>query len=163
MHTQILANNKLIFRHRLTENNFFLLACLLCGLPVWLTHFPPMVDLPQHAAQVSLFLNLGNPDFPFSNQFQLKFIYTLSAGLHSYCCCYPAAGDSGGLQAGDLACSGRLCAVLPISSAPDGGRPLLGMAYISGAVRFRLPVGLPELSDCNARRYFVSRSGMANR
>jgi len=31
-----------------------------------------MVDLPQHAAQISLFLNLGNPDFPFSNEFQLK-------------------------------------------------------------------------------------------
>lgn len=31
-----------------------------------------MVDLPQHAAQISLFLNLGNPDFSFANEFQLN-------------------------------------------------------------------------------------------
>lgn len=54
------------------EKYFFLLACLLCGLPVWLPHFPPMVDIPQHAAQVSLFLNLGKPGFPFSEQFQVN-------------------------------------------------------------------------------------------
>lgn len=72
MPEQAAANDKLNFLHRFTENHFFLLACLLCGLPVWLPHFPPMVDLPQHAAQISLFLNLGKPDFPFSNEFQLN-------------------------------------------------------------------------------------------
>ena len=70
MHFVNAPSNKSVFRSYLTENNLFLLACVLCGLPVWLPHFPPMVDLPQHAAQVSLFLNLGNPDFPFSDQFQ---------------------------------------------------------------------------------------------
>lgn len=53
------------------EKWLFLLACLLCGLPVWLPQVPPMVDLPQHAAQISMFLNLGKPDFPFSNEFEL--------------------------------------------------------------------------------------------
>jgi len=56
----------------LSERNFFLLACLLCGLPVWLPDFPPMADLPQHAAQISLFLNLWDSDFPFSEQFELN-------------------------------------------------------------------------------------------
>jgi hypothetical protein len=72
MPPQITASDKLILRHWFTEDKFFLLACLLCGLPVWLPHFPPMVDLPQHAAQISLLLNMGNPDFPFSDQFQLN-------------------------------------------------------------------------------------------
>jgi len=67
----IIARAKLALQRLATENNLFLLACLLCGLPVWLPHFPPMTDIPQHAAMVSLFLNLGNPDFPFANEFQL--------------------------------------------------------------------------------------------
>jgi len=68
----IAENFQSLIRRQLTESNFFLLACLLCTLPVWLPHFPPMADLPQHAALISLFLNLGNPDFPFSNEFQLN-------------------------------------------------------------------------------------------
>ena len=31
-----------------------------------------MVDLPQHAALISLFLNMGNPDFAFHNEFQIN-------------------------------------------------------------------------------------------
>lgn len=60
------------FPHLIVERNLFFLACLLCGLPVWLPLFPPMVDLPQHASQISLLLNLGKPDFPFANEFQLN-------------------------------------------------------------------------------------------
>jgi hypothetical protein len=61
----------------------FLLACLLCGMPVWLPQFPPMVDLPQHAAQVALLLNLGKPEFPFSELFHLNLFtpYLLGYGL----------------------------------------------------------------------------------
>ncbi|MGC2048937.1 MAG: hypothetical protein WA635_10040, partial [Gallionella sp.] len=72
MPSRFIPNSRLTYRHWISDNNLFLLACLLCGLPVWLPDFPPMVDLPQHAAQVSLFLNLGNPDFPFSDQFRLN-------------------------------------------------------------------------------------------
>ncbi len=64
--------SRLLNAHWLNERNLFLLVCLLCGLPVWLAHFPPMVDLPQHAAQVALFLNLNDPAFPFAEQFQLN-------------------------------------------------------------------------------------------
>ncbi len=51
------------------EKYLFLLACLLSMLPVWLAHFPPMVDLPQHAAQIALFLNLHDASFPFAPLF----------------------------------------------------------------------------------------------
>lgn len=73
-HTQMqtVVNNEPAYCRWVAEKYFFLLACLLCGLPVWLPHFPPMVDIPQHAAQVSLFLNLGKPEFPFSEQFQVN-------------------------------------------------------------------------------------------
>jgi hypothetical protein len=65
------------------ERYLFLLACLLCGMPVWLPHYPPMVDLPQHAAQVALLLNLDKPGFPFSELFHLNLFtpYLLGYGL----------------------------------------------------------------------------------
>jgi hypothetical protein len=65
------------------EKYIFLLACLLCGIPIWLPHFPPMVDLPQHAAQVAMLLNLGKPEFPFSELFHLNLFtpYLLGYGL----------------------------------------------------------------------------------
>jgi hypothetical protein len=65
------------------EKYLFLLACIACALPVWIPHFPPMVDLPQHAAQVALLLNLGKPDFAFTDLFQLNLFtpYLLGYGL----------------------------------------------------------------------------------
>lgn len=68
---------------KISEKYFFLLACLLSGLPVWLPHFPPMVDLPQHAAQVSLLLNRNTADFPFTDLFELHLFtpYLLGYGL----------------------------------------------------------------------------------
>ena len=51
------------------EKYLFVLACFLGLLPVWLPRFPPMVDLPQHAAQISLFLNLQDPKFHFAYLF----------------------------------------------------------------------------------------------
>src|SRR5215469_6850647 len=39
-----------------------LLACsVLAAIPVWLPSFPPMTDLPQHAAQIALLRNLQDP------------------------------------------------------------------------------------------------------
>ena len=51
------------------EKYLFLLACVVSVLPVWLPRFPPMVDLPQHAAQIALFLNLQDANFPFAHLF----------------------------------------------------------------------------------------------
>ena len=65
------------------EKYLFLLACVLGGLPVWLPHFPPMVDLPQHAAQISLFLNLRDASFPFAYLFDVHLFtpYLFGYGL----------------------------------------------------------------------------------
>lgn len=49
-----------------------LVASALATLPVWIPTYPAMVDLPQHAAQVALLENLGNPDFRFASLFQVN-------------------------------------------------------------------------------------------
>jgi len=46
-----------------------IIASLLATIPIWLTSFPPMVDLPEHAAQVGLLRSLHNPSFGFSELF----------------------------------------------------------------------------------------------
>ncbi len=72
-------------------NNFFLFYLTLgfLVLPIWLTDYPPMVDLPQHAAQVNAFKQVlfGNPDFvekfeinwftPYLSGYMLTFLFTL--------------------------------------------------------------------------------------
>jgi len=46
-----------------------LVAGVIATIPVWLTSFPPMVDLPEHAAQVALLRNLHDPGFHFAGLF----------------------------------------------------------------------------------------------
>jgi hypothetical protein len=57
-------------RHR----QVLLLALLsvIATLPVWIPPYPPMADLPQHAAQVGLWRSLGDPAFHFASLFQLN-------------------------------------------------------------------------------------------
>ncbi len=41
------------------NNNFlFLVGCLLSAVPIWLSTYPPMLDIPLHANQVATFLRL---------------------------------------------------------------------------------------------------------
>jgi hypothetical protein len=47
-------------------------ASLLATLPVWLAVYPPMTDLPDHAAQIMLLRNLNDPNFPYSSFFQIN-------------------------------------------------------------------------------------------
>lgn len=49
-----------------------LATSVLALLPVWIPSYPPMVDLPQHAAQVALLHNLQNADFAYSALFHLN-------------------------------------------------------------------------------------------
>jgi hypothetical protein len=57
-----------------------LIASALAAIPVWLSTYPPMTDLPQHAAQVALLRNLHNPAFRFSGLFWINWFtpYLLS-------------------------------------------------------------------------------------
>lgn len=55
------------------EDKFFALACVLCGVPVLLATYPPMVDVPQHAALIaSLKSMLFGGDWAFSELFEIK-------------------------------------------------------------------------------------------
>jgi hypothetical protein len=50
---------------------FLLFFSLLATLPVWLSLYPPMSDMPQHAAQVALLRNLHHPDFAYASQYRI--------------------------------------------------------------------------------------------
>src|SRR5271165_5332872 len=45
------------------------IAGILATIPVWVAIYPPMVDLPQHAAQIALLRNLRDPAFGFADLF----------------------------------------------------------------------------------------------
>lgn len=51
------------------ETLLLVAASLLATIPVWLPSFPPMVDLPGHAAQIALLRNLHDPGFRFTDLF----------------------------------------------------------------------------------------------
>lgn len=56
-----------------SQDRFFLLACLLCALPVMLPLYPAMVDVPQHAAQIAALKSLlSGSAWAFSDMFELK-------------------------------------------------------------------------------------------
>ena len=52
----------------------FLIAIVsaLATIPVWVASYPPMADLPQHAAQVAMLHNLHDPAFQFSGLFWIN-------------------------------------------------------------------------------------------
>ena len=49
-----------------------LVVSILAVLPVWIPTYPPMSDLPQHAAQVALLRELQNPSFAYASFFRLN-------------------------------------------------------------------------------------------
>jgi|GEM_PF-981301 len=65
----------------------FWLASLLALLPLWWPAFPPMADLPQHAAQVALFRDLWSGSSPWEGLLAIKWFtpyilgYVLTIGL----------------------------------------------------------------------------------
>jgi hypothetical protein len=50
----------------------FAVCAVLTLLPLWSVKYPPMVDLPQHAAQISIWKNLHDPRFGFAEFFELE-------------------------------------------------------------------------------------------
>ncbi len=55
-----------------TNNIVFLLACICTAVPIWVTTYPPLVDIPQHAAQISLIKNYLSDDFHFRSLFNFN-------------------------------------------------------------------------------------------
>src|SRR5690348_6105413 len=44
----------------------------LAAIPVWLPAFPPMTDMPQHAAQVAMLREISHNAFPYSDLFEIN-------------------------------------------------------------------------------------------
>lgn len=65
--TAVRNNNLDRFQHRL-----FLLACVASTAILFIADFPPMVDLPQHAAQIVMIKAMLSGQFAFANLFELQ-------------------------------------------------------------------------------------------
>jgi hypothetical protein len=75
-----------------------LIASLLATIPVWIPAFPPMTDLPQHAAQVALLRAIQSPDFPFASLFQINWFTPYWFGHLLIYALVPLAGMVGALK-----------------------------------------------------------------
>jgi hypothetical protein len=53
-----------------------IVACIVCAIatliPLWSVKYLPMVDLPQHTAQVSIWIHYHDPAYGFAQQFELN-------------------------------------------------------------------------------------------
>ena len=83
------------------SSRWILLATsVIAVIPVWISRYPPMSDLPQHAAQVALLRDLHNPQFPYAGMFHLNWftpylfgyllVYFLSAFIGIVAACKTA-------------------------------------------------------------------------
>jgi hypothetical protein len=69
------------------NKGMFLATYIVCGVsalaPIWFVKYPPMTDLPQYAAQLSIIKNLHNSAFAFEGVFQVSWYspYLLAMGL----------------------------------------------------------------------------------
>lgn len=56
-------------------------VCAVLALSsLWIGRYLPMVDLPQHAAQISIINNFDRPEFRFAEQFELDWFVPYSMG-----------------------------------------------------------------------------------
>ncbi len=70
-----------------TRSNAFVAAFLLCAaasiVPLWSVKYPPMLDLPQYAAQLSIIKHLHDPAFGYEGVFTVRWFspYVLSMAV----------------------------------------------------------------------------------
>ena len=59
------------------------LLCLLCAIPILMAAYPPMVDVPQHAAQISAIKGMLGEGWRYEDMFELNIFtpYLLGYGL----------------------------------------------------------------------------------
>jgi hypothetical protein len=69
------------------DSRAFIVAFALCSLAalcvLWIPKYLPMTDLPQHAAQVSIWKHLNDPAYGFGDVFELQYFtpYLMGYGL----------------------------------------------------------------------------------
>lgn len=83
-------------RSSLAPSKLFLLACLLPAIPFLATTYPPMVDIPQHAAQIAALREYFSGNQKFLELYELNLLspYWLGYGISwllSYICSIPLA------------------------------------------------------------------------
>jgi hypothetical protein len=88
-------------------------AALLATIPVWIPTFPPMTDLPQHAAQVALLREMLQPGFPYAASFHINWF---TPYLFGYLLVYSLVPLVGMVTACKIVISIALAAV-PIATA----------------------------------------------
>ena len=81
---------------------------LLATIAVWLPAFPPMTDLPQHAAQVALLRAVRSADFPYASLFQVNWFTPYLLGHLLIYVLVPLVGMVGALK---LVIAGALAAM----------------------------------------------------
>jgi hypothetical protein len=73
--------------YTVSESRGFVAAFALCSLValcvLWLPKYLPLTDLPQHAAQISIWKHLNDPAYGFADAFELHYFtpYLLGYGL----------------------------------------------------------------------------------
>ena len=130
-----------------------LIASVLATIPIWLTSFPPMVDLPQHASQITLLRNLSDPAFRFAGLFRVNWF---TPSLLGYVAVYLLVPVCGIVAACKLVLAAALVG-LPVTTAllirETGGDcywalltipTMYGFSYTWGFFNFlvAIPIGL---------------------
>lgn len=60
---------------KLTAERFlFYVFCILAASPLLFSHYPPMIDVPQHAAIIATLNNLSLPEFPFHDLYYVDWV-----------------------------------------------------------------------------------------
>lgn len=129
------------------------LASALATIPVWLPAFPPMTDLPQHAAQIATLREMGQPAFPYHRLFEINWF---TPYLFGYLLVYALTGLLGIVAACKVVVSLAIAGI-PIATAvlllETGGDPqwallavpaMYGFDYQWGFLNFlvAVPLGL---------------------
>ena len=135
---------------------FLLIASALATLPVWLPSYPPMTDLPQHAAQVTLLRSLQEPGFQFAHLFEINWFTPYLVGYLPIYVLAPAVG----IVAACKTVVALSLAALPLSTAllmrETGADPywaflsipaMYGFSYYWGFLNFlvAVPIGMVVL------------------
>jgi hypothetical protein len=95
------------------ETVCLVIASLLATIPVWLACYPPMADLPQHAAQVATLRNLHDPNFRFAELFEINWFTPYLVG---YMAVYALAPLFGIVAACKIVVSAALAGI-PLSTS----------------------------------------------
>jgi hypothetical protein len=125
------------------RTHWIVLTCSFLGaLPVWFATYPPMVDLPQHAAQVAMFRNLHDPSFPFRDALAVNWFTPYLLGYALIYVLTPLFG---------ILISAKIVVSLAIIAAPLftalvlrelGGDPLWAVLTIPGMYGFAFAWGM---------------------